>query len=65
MSAIPDGASLSRNHHSDVQRLSQMYRDAQLSGVMMSMTHMAEMAKRAENQTYAYRERGQFGLRRW
>ena len=42
-----------------------MYRDAQLSGVTMSMTHMAEMAKRAENQTYAYRERGQFGLRRW
>lgn len=52
-------------HLNQTRVLSQIYRDIQLSGGVVTLSGMADMAKRVESQTYPYRDRGQYSVRHW
>ena len=65
MPAPFDSPPLSRKHQDDAPSLSHLYRDTQLSGGVLSMSHATDLQKRMENPTFPYRDRGDFGLRRW
>lgn len=45
--------------------LSQFFRNAQLAGDPMSLSRRADIARRFDAPAYVYRERGEYGLRRW